>query len=187
MQKSVIVEHTEGTDWALVLVATRSEYGRRSITPMIFANEGCGIFAVAPNLKTWVRSGLVYVYNPPQERREEILHNAVQEFVRQVALRSYICERSRVGIVARAKARPQAFDFPPPGFETNREQEPALWWLCEKSENAVQAVRVLRYLIDKNKIGELTQAERNAIGERLITRGESLKSVNSKLNSWRQQ
>lgn len=167
MQQSVVVEHQDA-DWALVLVATRSDYGRRSITPMLFAIEGCGIFAVAPNLKAWMRDGLVAVYNPPPERREELLKNAVQEFIRQVALRSYIKERSKVGIVARAKARREEFNFPPPGFDTNRETEPALWWLCEKSENAVQAVRVLRYLIDKNKIGEFTQAEREALGERLI-------------------
>ena len=49
MQRSVVVQHQEGADWALVIVATRSEYGRRSIVPMIFANEGCGIFAVARN------------------------------------------------------------------------------------------------------------------------------------------
>src|SRR5437899_1527040 len=105
-QRSVIVEHQESTDWALVLTANRNAYGRRDITPMIFANDGCGILAVAPQLKAWVRAGLVFVYSPPAERREELLKNAVNEFVRAVSLRTNILERSRVGIVARAKARP---------------------------------------------------------------------------------
>lgn len=186
MQQSVIVQHVENTDWALVLVATRNEYGRRSITPMIFANDGCGIFAVAPNLKQWVRGGLVYVYNPPAERREEILNNAVSEFVRQVSLRSFVAERSKVGIVARAKAKTQAV-VPPEGFELSEATEPALFWLCERSETASQAVKVLSYLITKNHIGALTQREREAIGNKLLTRGETLKSPNAILNHWRQQ
>ncbi len=173
-QNSVVVQHVEDGDWALVIVASRSEYGRRSITPMIFANDGCGIFAVAPNLKQWVRAGLVYVYNPPVERRVEILNNAVTEFVRQVSLRSFIKERSKVGIVARAKARSEDFSNPPEGFELSREQEPALFWLCEKSETACQAMRVLRYLITKNHIGALTQHEREAISTKLIQRGNLL-------------
>ena len=106
----------------------------------------------------------------------------MQEFVRQVALRSYIKECGKVGIVAKAKARSQAFDFPPPGFDTNREQEPALFWLCEKSENATQAVRILRYLIQKNGIGELSKAEREAIGERLLTRAVGSGAVRTKEN-----
>jgi hypothetical protein len=174
-QQSVVVQHVENADWALVLVATRNEYGRRSLTPMIFACEGCGIFAVAPSLKQWVRSGLVYVYAPPPERREEILNNAVTEFVRQVSLRSFIKERSKVGIVARVRARSEDFSNPPEGFDLGREQEPALFWLCEKSETACQAIRVLRYLITKNHIGALTQHERELIGTKLMTRGETLR------------
>jgi len=169
-----VVQHVEGTDWALVLVATRSEYGRRSITPMIFACEGCGIFAVSPSLKQWIRAGLVYVYNPPPERREEILNNAVTEFVRQISLRSFIKERSKVGIVARAKAKTQQV-VPPDGFELVEATEPALFWLCSRSETASQAVKVLAYLIGKNNIGSLTQHEREAIGQKLLTRGETLK------------
>lgn len=174
MQNSVVVQHVENADWALVLVATRSEYGRRSITPMIFANDGCGIFAAAPNLKQWGRAGLVYVYNPPPDRREEILHNAVTEFVRQVSLRSFIKDRSKVGIVARAKA--QALQVvPPEGFELSEAKEPALFWLCAHSETASQAVRVLSYLISQNHIGALTQHEREAIGTKLLSRGDTLK------------
>jgi hypothetical protein len=171
MQKSIIVEHQEGTDWALVLVATRGDYGRRSIIPMIFANKDCGIFSVAPQLKQWVRDGLVCLYNPPPDRREELLKNAVIEFVRMCAQRSFICDRSRVGIVARAKARRDDFDKPPEGFELSRATEPAFFWLAEKSESAVQAMRVARYLIDKNKIGELSQGEREANAERLLLKG----------------
>jgi hypothetical protein len=171
-ERSVIVEHQEGADWALVLVANRNAYGRRYIVPMIFANDGCGLFAVCPNLKSWIRAGLVFVYNPPPDRREELLKNAVAEFVRAVSLRTNILERSRVGIVARAKARPQQFDDPPQGFSISEASEPALWWLCGRSENAVQAMRVLRYLIGKHKLGELTRAEAEALGERLIKRGE---------------
>jgi hypothetical protein len=177
MQKSIVVEHQEGADWALVLVATRSDHGRRSIVPMIFANKDCGIFAVAPQLKQWIATGLVCLYNPPPDRREELLKNAVIEFVRQCALRSFICERSRVGIVAKAKARRDEFDKPPEGFELSSATEPAFFWLCSKSETAVQTMRVARYLIEKNKIGELSQAERDALGLKLLTRGESLKNV----------
>lgn len=177
MQKSIVVEHVEGGDWALVMTANRSEYGRRSIVPMIFANDGCGIFAVCPQLKSWVRGGLVSLYNPPPDRREELLKNAVGEFVRQVALRSYICERSRVGIVARAKARRDEFNHPPEGFELRREDEPAFFWLWEKTDVAEQSMRVARYLIDKNKIGALTQAEREAIAQQLLTKGEPLKQL----------
>ena len=99
------------------------------------------------------------------------------EFVRQVSLRSFICEQSRVGVVARAKARRDEFNQPPEGFELRREDEPAFFWLWEKSETAHQAMRVARYLIEKNKIGALTQDERDAIGHRLLTKGESLKNL----------
>ena len=178
MQNCIVVEHQEGGEWALVLTANRSEYGRRSITPMIFANDGCGIFAVCPQLKIWMRAGLISLYNPPPDRREELLENAVIEFVRQVSLRSFIKERSRVGIVARAKARREEFNIAPEGFELSREMEPAYYWLYERSEAAVQAMRVARYLIEKNHIGALTQEEREAQGIRLLTHGETLKPLN---------
>ena len=177
MQKSIVVEHQEGGDWALVLVASRNDYGRRSIVPMIFANKGCGLFAVAPMLHQWMKAGLIFVYDPPPDRREELLKNAVIEFVRQCALRSFICDRSRVGIVARAKARRDDFDKPPEGFDLSSATEPAFFWLCSKSETAVQAMRVARYLIEKNKIGGLSQGERESIGEKLLTKGETLKNV----------
>lgn len=177
MQKSVIVQHVEGADWALVLVATRSDYGRRSIVPMIFTCDGCGVFAVAPQLKQWQRAGLVFVYNPPPDRRAEILKNAVNEFVRQCGLRSFICERSSVGMVARAKAGSDNFNAPPEGFELRSASEPAFAWLFEKSDAAEQAMRVLRYLITKNDIGALTQAEREAIGTKFLTQGDQLKNV----------
>jgi hypothetical protein len=186
MQRSVIVEHVEGGDFALILVATRSDYGRRDIVPMIFANKGCGLFSVAPQLNQWVKAGLLFVYDPPPDCRAELLKNAVNEFVRQVSQHSYICERSRVGVVARAKARSEEFDKPPEGFELSRVTEPAFAWLFEKSDAAAQALRVLRYLIQKNKIGELTQAQREAVGMKAITRGESLKNVFSPLKVWRQ-
>jgi hypothetical protein len=169
MQRSVIVEHVEGGDFALILVATRSDYGRRDIVPMVFANKGCGLFAVAPQLNQWVKAGLIFVYDPPQDRREELLKNAVNEFVRQVGMRSFVVERSRVGLVARAKARSEEFDKPIEGFELSRVTEPAFAWLFEKSDAAEQAVRVLRYLIAKNHIGALTQGEREAIGQKLMT------------------
>jgi hypothetical protein len=177
MQRSVVVQHIEGADYALVLVATRSDYGRRDICPMIFTIKGCGLFAVAPQLNQWIKAGLVFQYDPPPERGAEILKNAVNEFIRQIALRSFIAERSSVGIVARAKSRGEKFDAPPAGFELHREKEPAFFWLFEKTDAAVQAMRVLRYLIEKNGIGELTQQEREAIGERLLTGGERLKNI----------
>jgi hypothetical protein len=177
MHKSVVVQHIEGGDFALILVATRSDYGRRSIVPMIFCCKGCGVFAVAPQLNQWIKAGLVFQYDPPPDQRAELLKNAVTEFIRQVGLRSFIADRSSVGIVGRAKARSEKFDKPPDGFELHRENEPAFFWLFEKTDAAEQAMRVLRYLIDKNKIGELTQGEREAIGTKLLTKGETLKNV----------
>jgi hypothetical protein len=170
-QRSVIIEHTEGSEWALVLTANRNEFGRRDIVPMIFANDGCGLFAVAPQLRSWVRAGLVFLYNPPQDRREEILKNAVAEFVRSVGQRSYILERSRVGIVARAKAARAEFTAAPKGFSISEATEPAFWWLASRNETAAQSMRVLNYLITKHKLGALTQAEADALGEKLIKRG----------------
>lgn len=177
MQRSVIAQHVESGDYALILTATRSDYGRRYITPMIFTVKGCGIFAVAPMLKQWEKAGLVFTYDPPPDQRAEILKNATNEWVRQVALRSFIAERSSVGIVARAKSKSEKFDDPPKGFELSREKEPAFFWLFEKTDAAVQAMRVLRYLIDKNGIGELTQQEREAVGERMLTGSERLKNI----------
>jgi hypothetical protein len=177
MQRSVVVQHIEGVDYALILVATRNDYGRRDICPMIFCNKGCGIFAVAPMLHQWIRAGLVFQYDPPPDQRAEILKNATTEFVRQVALRSFICERSSVGIVGRAKARGEQFDNPPEGFELSQQTEPAFAWLFSKTDAAVQAMRVLRYLIAKNNIGELTQHERENIGMKTLTKGETLKNV----------
>jgi hypothetical protein len=144
---------------------------------MIFCNKGCGIFAVAPMLHQWIRAGLVFQYDPPPDQRAEILKNATTEFVRQVALRSFICERSSVGIVGRAKARGEQFDNPPEGFELSQQTEPAFAWLFSKTDAAVQAMRVLRYLIAKNNIGELTQHERENIGMKTLTKGETLKNV----------
>jgi hypothetical protein len=135
---------------------------------MIFANDGCGALAVAPQLKSWVRAGLVFVYNPPPDRREEALKNAVNDFVRQVSNRTNVLERSRVGIVARAKARSDNFNSPPPGFALSEATEPALFWLCSRSESAVQAMRVLRYLIQKHNLCALTQTEIEALGERIV-------------------
>lgn len=172
MQQSVVVQHQEAGDWGLVIVATRSEFGRRQIVPMIFCCEGSGIFASAPQLKQWIRSGLIYAYNPPLERREEIIGNAITEFVRQVSLYSFIRERSKVGIVARMKAERVV---PPQGFELTEQTEPALYWLCEQSETASQALKVLSYLITKNHIGALTQHEREAIGAKLLARDDVYK------------
>ena len=169
--RGVVVQHVEGTDWSLVLTATRNEYGRREIVPMIFCCDGCGIFAVAPNLKSWVRAGLVFIYNPPPERREELLKNAVAEFVRAVSLRTNILERSAVGIVARAKARSEKM-VPPAGFEISEATEPAFHWLASRNETAVQALKVLTYLCNKHKLGALTQSEVDALGERLVKKGE---------------
>jgi hypothetical protein len=171
--RGVIVQHIENADWSLVLTATRNEYGRRELCPMIFCCEGCGVFSAAPQLKSWVRAGLVFVYNPPPESREEILKNAVNEFVRAVSLRTNILERSAVGIVARAKARNEQV-VPPQGFVLSEATEPALFWLCSRSEPASQAVKVLSYLINKHKLGALTQGEADALGERLIKRGNLL-------------
>lgn len=169
--RSVVVQHVEGGDWSLVLVANRNEFGRRSITPMIFACDGCGIFAVAPQLKSWMRAGLVFLYNPPPDRREEILKNAVAEFCRAVHSRTNILERSAVGIVARAKAARSEFTAAPAGFFISEETEPAYYWLASRSETAAQSMRVLNYLITKHKLGALTQAEADALGEKLIRRG----------------
>jgi hypothetical protein len=144
---------------------------------MIFTVKGCGLFAVAPMLKQWERAGLVFTYDPPPDQRAELLKNAVTEFVRQVSLRSFIVERSGVGIVGRAKARGEEFDNPPEGFELSQQTEPAFAWLFSKTDAAVQAMRVLRYLIVKNGIGELTQSERESIGMKHLTKGETLKNV----------
>jgi hypothetical protein len=138
---------------------------------MLFANDGCGILAVAPSLKSWVKAGLVFVYNPPPERREELLGNAVNEFVRAVSLRTNILERSRVGIVSRAKARNEQV-VPPQGFVLSEAMEPAFHWLASRSETAGQALKVLTYLIGKHKLGDLTQQEREALGDRLIKKGD---------------
>jgi len=175
MQQSVVVEHQEGSDFAIVIVATRNDYGRREIVPMIFACEGCGILAAAPMLRQWVKAGLLALYNPPPDQRETLLRNAVIEFVRQVALRSFIRERSKVGIVARAKARREEFRVE--GFEISAAREPAFAWLFERSENVQQALKVANYLITKNRIGELTQAEREKAGEKLLAGGDKFRRV----------
>jgi hypothetical protein len=162
-------------------------YGRRTATPMIFCCSDCGIFAAAPQLKNWQRAGLVCVYTVAPERREEILSNAVQEFCRQVGLRSFVKERTKVGIAARGKARSKAYDEPLEFFGLNREQEPAFFWLLEKDSTAYQALRVAQFLAEKYRIGELTQAEREALATKLLTNGETLKSPHQILHAWRQQ
>jgi hypothetical protein len=145
-QQCVVVQHCEGGDWALILVATSDH----EIVPMIFCMRGCGIFATAPQLKQWEHAGLVFQYDPPPEHREEMLKNAVEEFVRSVSLKYFIADRSRVGIVARVKALTEMPDVMSAGF---REKEPALYWLCEKTDAAPQAMRILKYLLEKNRIG----------------------------------
>jgi hypothetical protein len=159
MQRSVIAQHIEGGDYALILVATQNDDGSRQIVPMIFCCKGCGIFAVAPQLNQWIKSGLVFQYDPQTEHGAELLKNATNEFVRQIGLKSVIAERSSVGIVARVKAQSETIDTPPAGFELNREKEPAFFWLFEKTDAAPQAMRVLKYLIAKNGIGEISDVK----------------------------
>ena len=125
-----------------------------------FLQQGLRHLCRCSMLHQWIRAGLVFQYEPPPDQRAEILKNATTEFVRQVALRSFICERSSVGIVGRAKARGEQFDNPPEGFELSQQTEPAFAWLFSKTDAAVQAMRVLRYLIAKNNIGELTSTKR---------------------------
>ncbi len=184
-EQSIVVEHVEKDQWALVIVATRSAFGRRSVVPIIFVNDGVGEFATAPQLKSWARAGLLAVYNVPPDRREEILKAAVSEYVRQVSLRTFIRERSKVGIVARARAAKaeQPIGF----FGMTRENEPALFWLVERSATAYQALKVAKYLVEKNNIGELTQAERDEVAMKNILRGETPKSPSQILATWRQQ
>lgn len=184
-ENSIVVEHQEGSDWALVITATRSAYGRRSVVPMLFIIDGCSDFAECPQLRTWARSGLVALYNPAPENREGLLKNCVADFVRQVSLRSFIKERSKVGIVARHRA--SKAEKPIEFFGLSRESEPALFWLCDRSTTAYQALRVCRYLVEKHSIGALTQSERDEIGMRNITHGETLKSASRILNHWRAQ
>jgi hypothetical protein len=186
MDASIVVHHQQGAEWALVIVVTRSMYGRRTVTPMIFCCADCGIFATAPQLRNWQRGGLVCVYSVAPERREEMLSNAVQEFCRQVGQRSFIRERTKVGIVAQAKARSKKYDEPLEFFGLNREQEPAFFWLLEKDSTAYQALRVAKFLAEKYRIGELTQTEREALATKLLTNGETLKSPNAILNHWQQ-
>jgi hypothetical protein len=184
MEQSVVVEHIENNSWALVIVVNRNAYGRRTVVPMIFVGDpDTGDFAAAPQLKTWARAGLLCIYNTMPERREELLKNAVSEFVRQVSLRSFIKERSKVGIVARARA--SGAEKPIEFFGLTRESEPALFWLCERSSTAYQALKVSKFLAEKNKIGELTRSERDAIAMKNITHGETLKSPVQILNVWR--
>jgi hypothetical protein len=79
--------------------------------------------------------------------------------------------------VARAKARREEFGNSIPGFEISAAREPAFAWLFERSENVQQAFRVATYLIAKNKIGELTTAEREAHGEKLLAGGDKFRRV----------
>jgi len=184
-ENSIVVEHQEGSDWALVITATRSAYGRRSVVPMLFIIDGCGDFAECPQLRNWARGGLLCIYNPAPEKREALLKNCIAEYVRQCSLRTFIKERSKVGIVARARASKS--EKPVEFFGLTRESEPALFWLCDRSATAYQALRVARYLVEKNHIGELTQGEREAAAMKHITRGETLKSPTQILNAWRSQ
>lgn len=168
---AVIVEHCEKGEWALVLVAMRTATGKRTLTAMIFVNDGTGVFATCPHTKGWAQAGHIQVFEPPEARRDEMLKNAVSEFVAHVAREFNVLDRSRVGIVARVKSQAAKFNDAPPGFELKQYQEPAYAWLFERSEIAVDAMRVLRVLIKQHYLGELTQAEREGIGERLIRKG----------------
>jgi hypothetical protein len=154
---------------------------------MIFCCADCGTFATAPQLRNWQRGGLVCIYNPQPERREETLANAVQEFCRQVSLRSFIKERTKVGIVARAKAQAKKYDEPLQFFGITREQEPAFYYLLEHDSTAYQGLRVAKFLVEKYQIGALTQAEREALALKLQLNGETLKSPSQILNHWQQK
>ena len=116
-----------------------------------------------------------------------MLANAVQEFCRQVGQRSFIKERTKVGIVARAKAQSKKYDEPIDFFGLTRDAEPAFFYLLEKDSTAYQALRVAKFLVEKHSIGALTQAEREALALKLQINGETLKSPQQILNHWRQQ
>lgn len=150
MRQSVIVQHTS-ENYAFVLVATRSE----GIVPMIFINKGCDLFAAAPMLDQWVKAGLLYEYDKPPVLREEILKNAVTEYVRVISRCTDIVARNIVRVVPpRVKvSSDEDFDLPP-DFELDQEKEPAFFWLFQKADVAVQAMRIIKYLMDKHKISE---------------------------------
>jgi hypothetical protein len=148
MEQCVAVQHVENSDWALVLFAT----SLCEIIPMIFY-MGSGIFETAPQLKQWRREGRVFQFDSVlPERREELLKNAVTEFVHHIARQYTVVERSSVGIVARIRAR--AEDEPKSANALAwLEKEPAFKWLYERTDAASQAMKVLKYLVEKNKIG----------------------------------
>jgi hypothetical protein len=145
MEQCVVVQHVENSDWALVLFAT----SLCEIIPMIFY-MGSGIFETAPQLKQWRREGRVFQFDSVPERHEELLKNAVTEFVQHIARQYTVVERSSVGIAARIRARAEDATADRIAW---LEKEPAFKWLYERTDAAPQAMKVLKYLVEKNKIG----------------------------------
>jgi hypothetical protein len=170
IDQAVVVEHTEGGDWALVLTATRRADGRRCVEAMIFANADAGVFAECPLTREWAYAHHIHVFPATTpEHRANLLKEAVAMYVEVAGKHSYILEHSRVGILNKRKAKAAKFDDPIPGF--NLGSEPAFRWLYGKSESAQQAMRLLRFFIDKWQLGRYTQQERENMATRLTLRG----------------
>lgn len=184
MDKAVVAIHQE-PDWALLIVANRKASGHRIITPFVVLAQHSPLFAVCPNLAGWGAAGLVRVLRTGllnEHQREQVLANAVEDLLREIATRADVLQVARTGTIRNLLT----LNFKQPLENFAMGEEPALRWLCtctygRAADHASQAIRLVRYLAEKNGLDRRTQREvEDRESQKLlrgIGRGKYAKSV----------
>lgn len=167
---SVVAGHLD-TGWAVIIVASRKQNGRRIITPFIVAREDCDLFASCPNAELWARAGYITLLRTRQlttEQATALFDNALLEVGKQIASVSHVLEESATGMFS--GWRNWAYGEAIHNFEM--EPEPAFRWLLDlkdRNNGAFDALRICRALAEKHKLHESTHEEKAAAAERKLT------------------
>jgi hypothetical protein len=168
MSFCVMVEHQERDEWAAVLLALRTDEGRRIFAPLVFSFTDSDVFGPAPCLEAWQAAGNLMLYSAVAKDRTKLLKQAVASFAQHVEGNSNVLQRARVGQVSKIKAEPYATALP--NFEMSKD---AFRWLYESpgGEPAVVALAILNRLVQLHHLDQPTQSEREAAAVRRVLTG----------------
>jgi hypothetical protein len=152
--KAVVVTYRERDDWALILIAWRDQFGQRGISPLIIVPQTSVMLLGLCGAGTYV----LPTAHVKESLREECLKNAVADYVRQ-AREEYmrVIEQASPGLIQ--NLRTLSYDEATSGFQVP--VDAAFRRLCNSrvSDKAMAALRLVRFLADKHKLGEPTLEE----------------------------
>jgi hypothetical protein len=166
---AVVAIHRDKGGWALLLVATRTQDGKRAMTPLIIACEDSDLFATCPHSEIWARCGYIKLLRTRPlrpEQHEEMLTHMIEDTYSAIAAEFRILEHAEVGVLSgwRNMNYFQALD----NFVIGA--EPAFRWLLNvvKNNKAWDTLRLCRALAEKYKMHESTHEEKAAAAERRL-------------------